>query len=199
MPLSHIHPSLHHLAIAVDELTPDPRNARKHSKRNLDTIKESLTRFQFRQPIVVQREGMVVRVGNGRLQVAKELGWPSVPCVLVDEKDVDAIAYALTDNKASDLAEWDPDNLLSVMTELAADDDLKALGWEGYEIEAIVDGVNDDVLAEAWVEEPQQNTEATKKARSSLKFNDKQWSTLGDILGTKPTSKGLLAYLIKYR
>ncbi len=52
------------LAVPLATLNPDPANARKHGPKNLDAMKASLAKFGQRKPIVVQRDGMVVRAGN---------------------------------------------------------------------------------------------------------------------------------------
>ena len=104
-----IDPSLKKLSINIADITPDPANVRFHDKRNLESIKNSLKLFGQRTPIVIQKKGMVVRAGNARLQVAKELGWDKIAGIIVDEDDVQATAYALADNRTSDLSVFDDD------------------------------------------------------------------------------------------
>lgn len=105
--LNHILPELRHMAVRVEDLMLDPVNARKHGIENLAAIRGSLTQFGQRMPIVVQKQGMIVRAGNGRVMVARELGWSHIAAVVVDESNVDAVMFALTDNRTADLAEWD--------------------------------------------------------------------------------------------
>jgi site-specific DNA-methyltransferase (adenine-specific) len=109
--------------VTIESLSLDPNNARKHSKRNLDAIKESLSKFGQRKPIVVHN-GVVI-AGNGTLEAAKTLGWKEIGVsVCPDDWDADtAKAYALADNRSSELAEWD-DKILS--TQLL---DLDDMGW----------------------------------------------------------------------
>ena len=114
--------------VTIESLKLDPNNARKHSKRNLDAIAASLNKFGQRKPIVVHN-GVVI-AGNGTLEAAKSLGWEEI-AVSVCPADWDADtakAYALADNRSSELAEWD-DKILS--TQLL---DLDDMGWN---IEAI--------------------------------------------------------------
>lgn len=116
-------PQLQQFAVPVESLTPDPRNARKHSRKNLDAIKASLRTHRQYQPLVVQRDGMVVRAGNGRLQAAKELGWTHVAVMLVETaSEAEAIALAIADNWTSDTAEWDIEILLDEITKLRDSD-----------------------------------------------------------------------------
>lgn len=133
--LSHIAEPLHHLAVDIGSLTPDPRNARKHDRQNLDAIKTSLTRFGQVEPLVVQRQGMIVRAGNGRLQVAKELGWKHVAAVVVDQNDADAIAFAIADNRTSELGQWDYGTLMSLLESVNVP--VSDLGFQEEELGAI--------------------------------------------------------------
>src|SRR5690554_875119 len=104
----YIHPDLAAAALAADaagtgglrlvplaELTPDPANVRQHPERNLEAVEASLQRFGQRTPIVVQRQGMVVRAGNARLAVFKKLGWSHIAALVVDEGNVEAASYAI--------------------------------------------------------------------------------------------------------
>jgi ParB-like chromosome segregation protein Spo0J len=103
------------LAVAVDDLHPDPSNARKHGPRNLDAIKGSLAAFGQRKPIVVQREGMIVRAGNGTLEAAKALGWEQIAAVVIDEDSAHAVQFAIADNRTAELAEWDDETLATLL------------------------------------------------------------------------------------
>ena len=109
---------------AISELSLDPKNARKHSQRNLDAIANSLKKFGQRKPIVVHRG--VVLAGNGTLEAAKSLGWTMISVTEVpDDWDMDtAKAYALADNRSSELAEWDDSVLASQLLEL------DEMGWD---------------------------------------------------------------------
>jgi hypothetical protein len=194
----HIHESLRHLAVRIDALTHDPKNARKHNERNLDAIRASLKRFGFRQPLVVQEQGMIVRAGNGRLQVARELGWATVPCLVVDESEAEATAFALADNRTSDLAEWDSDNLASILEGIHGDGGSVAeLGWADHEFTPLIDepGSPADDFLDLVPEEPPKAPPKEKPKTAEIKFRPKQWATLTELLGGKPTATKLLAAL----
>lgn len=155
--MNHIIEPLRGFAVATDSLTFDPKNARKHSDRNLEAIMESLRRFGQRMPIVVQKQGMIVRAGNGRLTAARKLGWKHIAAIVVDEKDADAAAFALADNRTAELAEWDWQVLAEVLDDLkieSPDFDPVALGWneaelEGLDLASAWDDVETDRLAAA--------------------------------------------------
>tara|TARA_R110000824_G_scaffold249220_2_gene438149 strand:- start:3982 stop:4635 length:654 start_codon:yes stop_codon:yes gene_type:complete len=136
----HIAEGLRTLAVRVDGLTVDENNARSHNDRNLSAIKTSLTRFGQRQPLVVQKQGMVVRAGNGRLTIAKELGWSHVAAIVVDENDAEAAAYALADNRSGELADWDLSTLAVTLDHLNVelpDFSPRDLGWTQRELDGL--------------------------------------------------------------
>jgi len=132
--------SLRHLAVPIGSLSPDPRNTRKHDERNLSVIKSSLQRFGQRLPLVVQKQGMVVRAGNGRLEAMRALGWSEVAAVIVDEDDVEATAFSIADNRSAELAEWDMEELgaaLDMLADIGQDMDLESFGWDDSEIDEL--------------------------------------------------------------
>ena len=141
--LSHIVDHLQQLAVPVESVNLDVTNARMHSRKNLDAIRSSLQRFGQRRPIVVQRDGMVVRAGNGTLTAARELGWTHIAAVVVDDDNATAVQYAIADNRTAELAEWDPQilpSLLSAMTE----EQQASLGFDQDDIaELLGDGLAD--------------------------------------------------------
>lgn len=64
-------------SVKISDLKPLPKNARKHSKRNLDVIKKSLETCGQQKPIVVNADNVVL-AGNGTLAAAKALGWNEI-------------------------------------------------------------------------------------------------------------------------
>lgn len=110
--------------VAVESLTPDPVNARKHDKKNLAAIASSLREFGQRRPLVVW--GDTVIAGNGTLEAAKSLGWTEVVVTRVPRSwDYDrARAYALADNRTAELATWNAAVLAEQLVEL------DAVGWD---------------------------------------------------------------------
>ncbi|MCC6672174.1 MAG: site-specific DNA-methyltransferase [Planctomycetes bacterium] len=145
--LTHIVPGLRALAVPIASLTLDPANARLHSERNLEAIQASLVRFGQRAPVVVQKKGMVVRAGNGRVAAARALGWTHIAALLVDDGDAEATAYAIADNRTSELAAWDEAALARLLRSLEAEDgiDVAVTGFTRDEV--------DRLFAEAFPEE----------------------------------------------
>jgi DNA modification methylase len=151
--LSHIAEPLRHLAVPIEGLTLDPANARQHNERNLETIKGSLARWGQRFPVVVQRQGMVVRAGNGRLMAARALGWTHMAALVVEESDVEAVAFAVADNRSSELAEWD-DGALTKLLESLPSDLMQAAGFSNDELQALIEELSPPETAEDEVPQP---------------------------------------------
>ena len=115
-----------HERVKCASLKPDPKNARKHSKKNLDAIKKSLERFGQQRPIVVDAKGIVI-AGNGTLEAALALGWEEIDIVRSELKGSSATAYAVADNRTAELAEWDDDILAETLEALKVEDESLAL------------------------------------------------------------------------
>lgn len=126
--------------VEIDTLTPDPANARLHPEPNLQAIEASLRQFGQDQPLVVQREGRIVRKGNGRLSAMRRLGWKRCVVVWVNDDNWQAVARALADNRTAELATWDVPVLMRLMQELRDDGrETQNLGWTEGEIAALLD------------------------------------------------------------
>jgi DNA modification methylase len=149
--LVHIAEALRPLAIRCSELNLDPDNARLHPQENIEAIMKSLEEFGQDQPLVVQRQGMIVRKGNGRLLAARGLGWEWIAALVVDEDDVAAAARAIADNRTAELATWDEKKLAELLQSIreAGDIDLEVTGFSHADIEQLLPlDIPDDVIPE---------------------------------------------------
>ena len=110
------------------DVTPYPDNPREIPPPAIKAVAESIRRYGFRQPIVVDTEGMVI-VGHVRLLAAKQLGLETAPVHVADLTADEARAYRLADNRSNENATWDDAGLLSELQALAsvADNDLSEL------------------------------------------------------------------------
>ncbi len=63
--------------VPLDQLTPDPDNARVHGRDNLAAIRASLERLGQVRPLLTTSSGTVL-AGNGTLAVMRAMGWPEV-------------------------------------------------------------------------------------------------------------------------
>ncbi len=125
-------------SVKIDALMADPANVRKHNSRNVEAIKASLQRFGQQKPVVVDSRDVVI-AGNGALEAARQLGWESVEIVRTELEGADRVAYAIADNRSSELAEWDFEALGKTLEALQQEDwDLNDLGWADYEVQPLL-------------------------------------------------------------
>ena len=103
------------------ELTPYAGNAKKHDSTQIANVAESIRQFGFVQPIVIDRDGVIV-IGHCRALAAKKLGMKEVPCVCVDDLTPEQVnALRIVDNKSNE-SEWDLDILPDELAELDLSD-----------------------------------------------------------------------------
>lgn len=94
----------------LDAIVPYASNAKKHDKRQVNNVAESIRQYGFVQPIVIDRDGVIV-IGHCRALAAQELGMEEVPCVCVDDLTPEQVnALRLVDNKSNE-SDWDFDLL----------------------------------------------------------------------------------------
>ena len=104
----------------ISELKQYKLNAKKHPQSQIDGIAESIKRFGFNQPVVVDSENTII-VGHGRIEAAKKCGIKSVPCVIKDDlTDQEIKAYRIIDNRLNE-TEWDQELLELDLEEIDVD------------------------------------------------------------------------------
>lgn len=109
----------------LSEITPYAKNAKKHDKKQIANVAESIKQYGFVQPVVIDRDGVIV-IGHCRAEAAKKLGMKTVPCVCVDDLTPEQVnALRLVDNKSNESA-WDFDLLAEELPEL----DLSAFDFD---------------------------------------------------------------------
>lgn len=95
---------------SIELLKPYKRNNKKHDQTQIDNVAESIRQYGFVQPIVIDKNNVVV-IGHCRLLSAKQLGIKEVPCVCVDDlTDEQVRKLRIIDNKTNE-SEWDFANL----------------------------------------------------------------------------------------
>lgn len=118
----------------IDRVIPYDQNPRKNDTA-VDAVAASIQEFGFRQPIVVDAQGVII-VGHTRLKAAHKLGLAKVPVhVATDLTAAQVKALRIADNKTADIATWDMDLLPLELRELEAlDFDMKLLGFAPDEV-----------------------------------------------------------------
>jgi hypothetical protein len=139
--IEYIHPDLRSLALPIESLHEDPRNANDHNAASLNAIAASFIEFGQRKNLVVRREGMILEAGSGTLQALRAAGWTHLACIVCDDDEQRAAAYGLADNQAARHATWNFDQLrANVEDTLAGYGDVLGQLWTGDELANILAG-----------------------------------------------------------
>jgi hypothetical protein len=160
------HEKLHVEYFPPASLAPRKRNPRTHSNRQVRQIADSIERFGFTSPILVDASANVI-AGHGRLEAAKLLGLPAVPTIRLDQMtEAQVRAYCIADNRIAEKAGWSKELLALEFKELEGlnlDFDLTITGFDAPEIDVLISGSEADDY-----EEPVPAVSATEPAVSRL-------------------------------
>jgi hypothetical protein len=132
------------------ELTPYPKNPRRHSDTQIAQIAGSIAQFGFNSPILIDSRGNII-AGHGRYLASLKLGLDTVPVVVLDHlSETEKRAYILADNKLAELSSFDDDLLRTELAELRdAEIDLGGLGFSDDELRVLLADVEIAGAAEA--------------------------------------------------
>ena len=121
----------------IEDIIPYIRNPRKNQA--IDKVAGSLKEFGFRQPIVVDKQ-MVIIAGHTRFEAAKKLGIKEVPIHIADNLTPAQVkAYRIADNRVAQDSEWDIGMLNTEFTDLLdMHFDLDILGFNAKELEDLI-------------------------------------------------------------
>lgn len=121
----------------LDSIHPYAANAKKHDATQVANVAESIRQYGFVQPIVIDRDGVIV-IGHCRALAAKKLGMTEVPCVCVDDLTPEQVkALRVVDNKTNE-SPWDMDLLAA---------ELPGLDLDGFDFDwGLRDELNDSVV-----------------------------------------------------
>lgn len=135
---------------ALTDIKPYAHNPRIIPQAAVDAVARSIQAFGFRQPIVVDGNGVIL-AGHTRYRAAQQLGMTEVPVVWqTDITEIQARGYRIADNKVAELSAWDRDALDIEVKELSGtgDLDLDAIGLADWELERILAEDSDRRLPE---------------------------------------------------
>jgi len=85
----------------VEKLVPYELNSKIHDDKQIEKIAKSIREFGWDQPIVVDRNGVIIK-GHGRRLAALKLGFQKVPVLVRDDlTDEQVRAARLADNRVA--------------------------------------------------------------------------------------------------
>ena len=142
-------PTMEIKELSLKELKPaayNPRKKLKKGDKEYEKIKQSLLKFGYVDPIIVNKD-MTVIGGHQRLTVLKDLDYETAKCVIVDLPKEDEKALNIALNKIT--GQWDEALLADLLLDLQESDfNLDLTGFEPPEIDDILSNVHDKELSE---------------------------------------------------
>ena len=128
----------------ITTIKPYENNPRKLKDSAIEKVAMSLKEYGFRQPIVVDKDRIIV-VGHTRYRASKKLGFKEVPITVADNLTPEQInAYRIADNRTAEESEWDNELLKMEIKDLEAKD---------FKLDLL--GFNEDQLNDMLFEEKQ--------------------------------------------
>lgn len=122
----------------IDELKPDLRNARHHSRKQIRQLARSIQIFGFTVPALVDGAGNVI-AGHGRIMACRQLGLTKIPTIRIDGlSEAKRRALMLADNRLAENARWDKQVLAEQLRDLSLADldfNLEVIGFDVGEID----------------------------------------------------------------
>lgn len=148
-----INEKIKHLIKPIDKLRPLQNNPRRG---DVDAIMASLQEFGQVTPIVVRPNDdgtYTILAGNHRVEAAKRLGWSHLAVVEYEADDTTAVAFALADNRSSDLGSVDADILYDVIVDVIDEHQelFEKLGWDDFELASMDSVASSEPISSAYV------------------------------------------------
>lgn len=143
----------------VEDVKPYERNPRTIPQHAIDAVANAIRTFGFRQPIVVDRKGVII-VGHTRWRAASQLGLERVPVHVANLTAAKARQYRLADNRVGEETGWDREALVEELTALLDDEqDLDLTGFNDADLARLLGGDDDLDVAAEWEGMPEYTSE----------------------------------------
>lgn len=159
--------------VKLSELKLDPKNTRVHDQHNIEIIKKSLKKYQQYRPFVVQKDNMMIRVGNGMYQamisIAQDenvsLDAVEVNCVIKDMTNEEAETLSILDNKASDTSYFDNVQLANILKDMDQDN-IELTGFCDQEVSKLLDNIN--ISVEKMIDSKPEDQQKEKESKKGI-------------------------------
>ncbi len=128
----------------IEKVKPYELNPRKRTNRGIAVIADSIRAFGFKQPIVVDKKGVII-AGHGRHLAAQELGLAEVPVLVAKDLSSDQVkAYRIADNRTAEESGWDMNLLPLQLGDLGRGGlELSLTGFTMGELDQLLDNKNE--------------------------------------------------------
>lgn len=152
--------------VKLKDLKPYENNPR-HNVKAIKPVKESILKFGFKVPIVIDKNNVIV-CGHTRFYASKEIGLETVPCIVADDLTDEQInAFRLVDNRVSEFADWNFDKLAEELS------DLQDFDFEPFAFDDLMAGLELDYnLNQNDKEAIEDDYDAEPPVETNIKYGD---------------------------
>lgn len=169
----------------IEELKPYEKNAKKHDETQIKNVANSIEKFGFVQPLVIDKNNVIV-IGHCRYEASKLLKLRELPCLLVDNLTENQIkALRIADNKTNERSIWDLKELGEELKELELEFDFTELGFTEFELSAFDDEAVPEGYDKDLIDQYEQGDDFLEKERVIITYYPEQAEKLKEILGVE--------------
>ena len=156
--------------VPISEVLPYEKNPRKINKEGIKAVRESIEKFGYNVPIVVDSK-MVVVTGHSRLMACKEMGMQKVAVIIANHlTEKQAKEFRIADNRTSELSKWDNDLLISELRDIGLGGEMDAFFKSG-ELSSLMGELD---KAGAAVDSPSQEEIDSAQEKRDEEFSKKE-------------------------
>ena len=170
------------------DIVPYANNTKKHDETQIKNVAESIKKYGWVQPIVIDNDGTIV-IGHCRALAAEKLGIKEVPCVVVSDLTEGEInALRIVDNKTNE-SPWDFDLLSAELPEIDLSDFEFDFGISDFEFDF---GIEDEKEESKVVEDDdldeQDRLFKERMARGEISEEDEEYQAFLEKFEAKKTT-----------
>lgn len=170
-----------------EELKAYAKNAKKHSPEQIESIKKSIKKFGFNDPIAVWKDNEIIE-GHGRLLAVMEMDdIKEVPIIRLDSlTDKERKAYTIAHNKLTMNTGFDNDLLGEELKSIMDEINMTDFGFGDFELSVLTEDFEPISYNEEELEEYDDVSDASlKRNRVIITFEKDQENELKELLNIK--------------
>ena len=160
--------------VELSKIKPYENNPR-HNEKAVDGVANSIKKFGFKVPIVVDKNYVIIN-GHTRYLASQKLGLERVPVIVAKDLTPEQVTkYRLADNKVGELADWNLEMLGDEIAELK-DVDFGELGFNEIELMILTEDIEPEEFDKNEIEEysKRADKEILKVRKLTLKYDNEQ-------------------------
>lgn len=160
--------------VELSKIKPYENNPR-HNEKAVDGVANSIKKFGFKVPIVVDKNYVIIN-GHTRYLASQKLGLESVPVIVAKDLTPEQVTkYRLADNKVGELADWNLEMLGDEIAELK-DVDFGELGFNEIELMILTEDIEPEEFDKNEIEEysKRADRDILKVKKLTLKYDNEQ-------------------------